>query len=77
MDLLGLLTEIAIWRLNTLHILATSRMMRDIEDALMQLISANVELDNDIVDADIRIYLGAKLVKDPRLKIWTAEDRRC
>lgn len=75
-ELLGLLSEIANWKCNNLHILGTSRRERDIEDSLTQLTSTHVELKPDIVDADIRTYLSLKLVKDPRFKMWTAEERR-
>lgn len=73
-DLLQLLTQIASWRLDNLHILATSRRERDIEDVLMQLTSACIGLESATVDADIQVYLRTTLANDPRFKIWTVDE---
>lgn len=73
-DLLALMTEITSWKLDNLHILATSRRERYIEDSLGQLVSAQIGLDSSVVDEDIRTYLSAKLGMDPRFKKWTAEE---
>lgn len=74
-NLLGFLTEIANWELDNVHIIATSRRERRIEDGLTHLVSGQLDLDSDRVDADIRVYLNAQLDRDTRFQKWTAEER--
>ena len=75
-QLLGVLTEIADWKLQNLHVLVTSRRGRDIEKRLTQIASSHLNLDSDLVDEDIRRYLRTTLVNDTRFKIWFAADRQ-
>lgn len=74
-DLLDALAKMANWKLDNLHVLATSRSERRIEDGLGPIVSEQVGLDSDLVDADIQIHLSAKLQIDARFKKWTAEER--
>lgn len=73
-DLLSLIKEIINWKLDNLHVFATSRRERYIEDTLGQLVSAQIGFDNDVVDGDIRIYLSTKLGMDPRFNKWIVEE---
>ena len=75
-NLLGVLTEIADWKLPNLHVLATSRRERCIEERLTRVVSSHMNLDSDLVDEDIRHYLKVILVEDTRFKGWTERDRR-
>ena len=74
-DLLMVLAEIAGWKLDNLHVLATSRREPNIEKHLTPIVSSIVSLDSDLVDADIRLYLSTTLVRDLRFRIWTAAER--
>ena len=70
--LLSLIEEIVDWKLNTLHILATSRKERDIDDCLSSLVSNEINIQSTLVDADIRIHVHDKLRNDRKLKKWQA-----
>ena len=74
--LLGVLTEIANWKLQNLHVLVTSRRGRAIEKRLTEIASSHMNLDSDLVDEDIRRYLRTTLVNDTRFKIWLEADRQ-
>lgn len=74
-ELLAMITEISNWKLTNLHLIATSRRERNIEDGLTQLITAQINLGSDLVDADIQIHLSSKLDMDPKFKKWTADER--
>lgn len=73
-NLLDFLMQTGDWKLEILHVLATSRRERRIEDGLVQLVSAQMGLGSDLVGADIRIHLSAKLDMDARFNKWTAEE---
>lgn len=75
-ELLRLLTELSDWKLANLHIVATSRRERWIEDGLTGLVSSQKGLESDLVDADIRTYLGILLAVDSRFQKWSAEERQ-
>ena len=75
-DLLAVLVEIAGWKLDNLHVLATSRREPDINERLTPIVSLIVSLDSDLVDADIRLYLSTTLVRDKRFRVWNAEERK-
>ena len=72
-ELLILIDEIIDWKLDTLHILATSRKEQDIDDCLSSRISDEIDIQSTLVDADIRIHVREKLQNDPRLKKWSAD----
>lgn len=75
-ELLGILLEIANWELDNLHLLATSRRERYIEDRLTPIVSSRTGLDSDLVDADIRAYLRITMLRDFRFKMWSAGERQ-
>lgn len=74
-DLLEVIAEIISWKLDKLHVIATSRRERRIEDGLTDLVSVQIGLDIDLVDADIQTYLTAKLRVDTRFRKWTKEEQ--
>ena len=71
-ELLEDIKEIARWKTGKLHILVTSRREKDIGDTLEPLITDEICIQNELVDADIRIHLCEKLQNDPKLKTWPA-----
>lgn len=73
-DLISLFTEVSSWKLGNLHTVATSRKERWIEDGLNDLLSAQLGLDADLVDVDIRSHLRDQLATHPRFRKWTAEE---
>ena len=73
--LLWLLKQLSDWQLSSLHLAATSRTERWIEDGVAHLVSVQIGLDSHLVDADIHIYLNSLLAVDPRFKKWSVEER--
>ena len=71
-DLLQLIENIVNWKLEKLHILATSRRERDIEEALEPLITGQICIQSALVNADIHIHLCERLRNDPKLRKWPA-----
>lgn len=69
-DLLQLIESIHGWRLSTLHILATSRREKDIEEALNPLVTVQIGVQDALISADIRTYLEDRLQNDSKLKLW-------
>jgi hypothetical protein len=51
-ELLRLIDEIVSWKLGSLHILATSRKERDIEDSLTCLVSPQIYIQSALVESD-------------------------
>jgi len=72
-ELLCLIEEIANWKIDTLHILATSRKEQDIEHCLSPIVSNQIDIQSTLVDADIRIYIRERLQSDRRLRKWSAD----
>ena len=72
-ELHELITEIKEWNIGTLHMLATSRREKDIEDYLQSLVSCQVCIQSAQVDADIQVFIAEKLATDPKLKKWPIE----
>ena len=72
-QLLLLIQEITEWKLGTMHILATSRKERDIEDCLIPRVSAQINLHSSLVNADIQIHIQERLRNDTKLKKWSAK----
>lgn len=71
-ELLELMEDIVKWKLESLHILATSRRERDIEESLEPLITGQICIQSALVNADIRIYICDRLQNDPKLRKWPA-----
>ena len=72
-QLLLLIQEITEWKLGTVHILATSRKERDIEDCLGPRVSAQINLHSSLVNADIRTHIQERLRNDTKLRKWSAK----
>ena len=72
-DLLRVIRDLATdARFSTIKLLATSREYVDIEQ-VMSGISAPISMRNPLLDADIKLYLGAKLRSHPKLKRWPVD----
>ena len=72
-QLLLLIEEMVEWKLANLHMLATSRQERDIEECVGPLVSAQINLHSVQVNADIHVHLRERLQNDPKLKKWPAK----
>jgi hypothetical protein len=53
-----------------LHVLATSRREKDIEEELISAANLNINIQSAVVDADIRIYIRDRIATDKKLKKW-------
>jgi hypothetical protein len=70
-ELMELLKTIHSFSLPNVHILATSRKERDIEQALTPIVSIPpVGIQNADVDADVCTFVRNQLSSDPLLKNW-------
>ncbi|KAF8478788.1 hypothetical protein JB92DRAFT_2800863, partial [Gautieria morchelliformis] len=63
------------WKMDTLHLVATSRKERDIEDTLSGLISHEVPMDEKLVDGDIRVHVSRTLEDDVKFSMFSAEEK--
>ena len=75
-ELHSLIMEITQWNISTLHMLATSRREKDIEDALQPLVTCQICIQSAVVDTDIRVYILDRLSNDLKLKKWPTEAKR-
>ena len=71
-ELLGIIEGIINWKLKKLHILATSRMEREIEETLEPLATRQICIQSAIINADIQTYIGKRLQNDSKLRKWPA-----
>ena len=69
-ELLGLIDTIVGWKFERLHILATSRREKDIEETLSPLITSQIDIQSTLVTADIQVYVHERLQSDPKLRKW-------
>lgn len=76
-ELLTDLEEIASWEDANLHVLATSRREKDIEEALTPLgVARNrIGIQSALVNADIRTYIHDRLQADRKLKRWQKQPK--
>ena len=65
-ELCELIAEIASWKLQSLHILATSRKEKKIEDCLQSLVQGQICIQSALVDADIRTLISDRLSTEKR-----------
>jgi hypothetical protein len=70
-ELLGLIEEIINWKIDTLHILVTSRKEREIEQCLKDLVSNQMDIQSSLVATDIQIHVHEKLHQDLKLRKWS------
>ncbi|KAI9893734.1 MAG: hypothetical protein M1814_005950 [Vezdaea aestivalis] len=68
----GFLKQASQWNLPSLHLMVFSRREKDIEDALVPLVTQKTYLSNAEVDDDIRLYVRQRLQTDPKLNKWPA-----
>jgi osmotically-inducible protein OsmY len=71
-ELLELIETILAWKIENLHILATSRNEKDINDFLESLVTGQISIEGASVDADIRTHIREQLKKDSKLRKWPA-----
>ncbi|KAI9838432.1 MAG: hypothetical protein M1837_002487 [Sclerophora amabilis] len=73
MKLLDALSEVAEQEMPNLHLLMTSRIERDIEDALRPLVTHKIPIIDDKVDCDVRCYVRTRLTREPKLTRWSSD----
>ncbi|KAH7309366.1 ankyrin repeat-containing domain protein [Rhexocercosporidium sp. MPI-PUGE-AT-0058] len=64
-----------LYGIRNLHVLATSRRERDIEETLESLTTSEICLQSALVDNDIRTHISERLQNDLKLKRWPANVR--
>ncbi|KAF8482351.1 hypothetical protein JB92DRAFT_3268310, partial [Gautieria morchelliformis] len=72
---LKVLREVHDWKLDTLHLLATSRKEGDIQKALGGLVSHEVPMDKCLVDGDIQVYVSRRVVEDIEFRMCSAGEK--
>jgi hypothetical protein len=74
-DLLTAIEEIIGWKTGKLHILATSRREKDIEEGIKHLVDDKDEIciQSALVNRDISAYVHERLQTDRRLRRWQNE----
>ncbi|KAF8484357.1 hypothetical protein JB92DRAFT_1574797 [Gautieria morchelliformis] len=63
------------WDVGQLHLLATSRKERAIEEGLSGLISQEVLMDENLVDGDIRVHVSRTLEDDIKFRMCSAGEK--
>lgn len=71
-ELTDILVSISKWRIETLHLLVTSRKERELERCLEDLVEEKyiIGLQSYIVDSDIQLYIRERLCSDKDLQKW-------
>ena len=71
-ELLQDIQKLAAWKIGNLHVLATSRKEKEIEDSFEYLVKdeERIGLQSALVDDDIRAYVHERLLTDQQLKRW-------
>jgi hypothetical protein len=67
-DLLTFIYDLTHSEFHGLRVLATSRRERDIEEQLREAADYNIDIQNAVVDRDIRVYVQDRLAADNKLK---------
>ncbi len=70
-ELLLTLEKISRWELKQLHMLIISRREPDIEKILDALVTNSICIRNQLVDADIKLYIRDRLEKNAKLSQWS------
>ena len=68
---ISLIDEICGWHVENLHIIVTSRKEINIEKGIRPLVTDQVQVQNDLVDADIKLLVRECLRSDPELSQWS------
>lgn len=74
-ELLPLLESLTVLGTGKLHILATSRKERDIEEALESVVTGQICLQSALVNLDIATHISERLQSEKRLRQWPAKLR--
>lgn len=74
-SLLEGLENLRSWGQKNLHVFATSRLETDIEDTMITVATANIPLEESVVDGDILSYIRDELRHDKRLSKWSDDIR--
>ena len=69
-NLLCFIEVLMSWKISSLHMLATSRNEKDIATSLDPLVTSQWCIQNELVDADIRVHILERLSNDTKLKKW-------
>lgn len=71
-ELMEIIETMAGWKLENLHIMATSRRERDLESSLECLVEEHntICLQSKVVDKDISTYVHHRLCDDKKLRKW-------
>jgi hypothetical protein len=72
---LAAIQDIHNWELDTLHLLATSRKERDIEDTLCGLVSHEVPMDEKLIDVDIRLHVLTTIEDDTKFRMFSPVEK--
>ena len=73
-ELLAVIAEIKSWSPLKLHLLVTSRLEPDIEEALSPLLTSSaIPIQGFQIDLDIRLHVADQLASDPKLKRWSKD----
>ena len=67
-ELLDFLKETAKWKLDNLHVLATSRKEKDIQDGMLELEVMQLDIRSELISEDVRVHVQKTLLKDSLLK---------
>jgi hypothetical protein len=70
---LTVLEEIHSWEFGLLHLLATSRKERDIQELLGGLSSHEMPMDETLVDSDIQVHVTRTLENDVKFRRYSPE----
>lgn len=57
---------------NMLHMLFTSRKVRDIEDSFESLGIQEISIESESINPDIRTYISERIQKDRKMRVWPA-----
>ena len=71
-DLFDFIKVLISWDINGLHMLATSRRENDIATSLDPLVTSQLCIQNELVNADILVFVLERLSNDTKLKRWPA-----
>jgi hypothetical protein len=73
---LAVLREIHSWEFGLLHLLATSRKERDIQEMLGGLSSHEIPMDESLVDSDIKVHVTRTLEDDGKFRRYSPEAKK-
>ncbi|KAI9882889.1 MAG: hypothetical protein M1823_005361 [Watsoniomyces obsoletus] len=74
-ELLSFITELYSCKIDSLHLLVTSRKEKEITDALDPLEPVELSLQSHLLDPDIRLHVRRTVASDPKCKKWPCEVR--